>query len=98
MTLDQLQERRGRLEAELAAACIGGVWDRARINRLSQELATTEREIEVLAALHEPRDEPATRPVVHRLNSESDLTEPPPSAARSSMLPHLAMPWRLAAG
>ena len=98
MTLDQLQERRGRLEAELAAACIGGVFDRARIDRLSQDLATTEREIEELAASREARDEPATRPVVHRLSSESDLIEPPQSAARSSMLSHRVMPWRLAAG
>jgi len=98
MTLDQLQGRRGQLERELATACIGGVLDRGRIDRLSQELAITEREIEMLTALCEPRGEPATRPVVHRINSESGPIETPPSAARSLMLPHPAMAWRLGVG
>jgi len=86
MTLAQLQARRGQLERELATACIGGGLDRGRIDRLSRELAITEREIDTLTALCEPRGEPATRPVVHRINFESGFVEPPSAVARSSML------------
>ena len=67
MTLDQLQARRGQVEMELAALCMGGVLDRARIDRLSQDLAMIEREIEMLTASFDQRGEPTTRPVVHRL-------------------------------
>ncbi len=50
MNLEQLKGRHTRLERELAAAFSALPWPAARIERLADELAETEREIAQLRA------------------------------------------------
>jgi hypothetical protein len=45
MSIEQLMGRYFRLQQELAVACAASPWNSRRIDRLSQELAATEREI-----------------------------------------------------
>ncbi len=45
MSIEQLMGRYFRLQQELAIACAASPWNSRRIDRLSQELAATEREI-----------------------------------------------------
>jgi hypothetical protein len=54
MDLDQLMGRYFRLKQELSIAYRAQPWQSARIDRIADELAATERDI---ASLH-PRDEP----------------------------------------
>jgi hypothetical protein len=61
MSIEQLMGRYFRLQHELADACAASPWHSRRIDRLSQELASTEHEIESL----DPSRAPSLHAALH---------------------------------